>query len=65
MVHFLRQQVKKADGIPNYSLVDFIPPVSKGKPDHVGFFAVTAGLGIEPHVQRFRMDFMMIIMRSR
>lgn len=56
VVHFLRQQVKKADGIPNYSLVDFIPPVSKGKPDHVGFFAVTAGLGIEPHVQRFELD---------
>ena len=50
---FLRQQVKRAKGIPNLSLADFIAPRSSGKMDYIGGFAVTAGLGIEPYVQRF------------
>ena len=36
----LRQQGKKGDGIPNISLADFIAPVSVGKTDYFGGFAV-------------------------
>ena len=39
--HFLRQQVEKTDGTPNWCLADFIAP--KGQPDYLGGFAVTAG----------------------
>jgi 5-methyltetrahydrofolate--homocysteine methyltransferase len=45
--HFLRQQNKKAAGLPNLSLADFIAPDSSGKTDYIGLFAVTAGVGIE------------------
>ncbi|MDP2153551.1 MAG: methionine synthase [Methylotenera sp.] len=51
----MRQQTVKPviDGIarPNQCLADFIAP--KGTPDYIGLFAVTAGLGIEKHVQKF------------
>lgn len=50
---FLRQQVKRAKGIPNLSLADFIAPLGSDKMDYIGGFAVTAGLGIEPHVQKY------------
>lgn len=43
--HFLRQQNKKAPGLPNFCLADFISP-EPGK-DYFGMFAVTAGLGLE------------------
>jgi 5-methyltetrahydrofolate--homocysteine methyltransferase len=43
--HFLRQQNKKAQNLPNFSLADFISP-DKGK-DYFGMFAVTAGIGLE------------------
>jgi 5-methyltetrahydrofolate--homocysteine methyltransferase len=43
--HFLRQQNKKAQNLPNFSLADFISP-EKGK-DYFGMFAVTAGIGLE------------------
>ncbi|MCP9756874.1 methionine synthase [Lacihabitans sp. CCS-44] len=36
----LRQQGKKGDGVPNISLADFIAPVSAGKTDYFGGFAV-------------------------
>jgi 5-methyltetrahydrofolate--homocysteine methyltransferase len=40
-LHFLRQQIDKGDGTPNYCLADFVAP--KGTPDFIGAFAVTAG----------------------
>ncbi|MEO5599337.1 MAG: methionine synthase [Cyclobacteriaceae bacterium] len=43
--HFLRQQNKKAQGLPNFCLADYISPES-GK-DYFGMFAVTAGIGLE------------------
>ena len=43
--HFLRQQNKKAPGLPNFCLADFISP-EPGK-DYFGMFAVTAGIGLE------------------
>jgi 5-methyltetrahydrofolate--homocysteine methyltransferase len=48
--HFLRQQNKKAPGLPNFCLADFISPES-GK-DYFGMFAVTAGLGLEKIIEQ-------------
>jgi 5-methyltetrahydrofolate--homocysteine methyltransferase len=52
-LHFLRQQNQKAPGLPNFCLADFIAPESAGFRDYIGAFAVTTGIGIEEHVQRF------------
>jgi 5-methyltetrahydrofolate--homocysteine methyltransferase len=53
----LRQQGVKpvVDGVqrPNQCLSDFIAPKDSGIKDYIGMFAVTAGLGIERHEQRF------------
>lgn len=50
--HFLRQQNKKAQNLPNFSLADFISP-QKGK-DYFGMFAVTGGLGLEKLVEKYK-----------
>ncbi len=55
-LHFLRQQGKKGSNIPNLSLADFIMPKSEGKPDYIGGFAVTAGIGIEQMIAAFEAD---------
>ena len=44
-LHNLRQQGEHRDGVPNRSLGDFVAPRETGLADHVGAFAVTAGLG--------------------
>ncbi|MFK3741226.1 methionine synthase [Massilia sp. TN1-12] len=53
----LRQQGVKpvVDGVqrPNQCLADFIAPKGSGVNDYIGMFAVTSGLGIEKHEQRF------------
>ena len=54
--HFLRQQQQRPSGKPNQSLVDFVAPQASGIADYFGAFAVTTGLGIEQHVQRFEAD---------
>jgi 5-methyltetrahydrofolate--homocysteine methyltransferase len=51
-LHFLRQQAKKAEGQPNFSLADFICPTTENKKDFLGAFAVTIH-GIEKHIQTF------------
>ncbi|WP_424964421.1 methionine synthase [Ekhidna sp.] len=51
--HFLRQQGKKASGVPNLSLVDFINP--KGN-DFMGGFAVTAGIGLEKLIKMYKAE---------
>ncbi len=51
--HFLRQQMDRADQ-PCRSLGDFIAPVETGLPDHIGTFAVTAGLGLRELCDGFR-----------
>ncbi len=51
-LEFLRQQVKKAIGQPNFSLADFIAPAETGVEDHIGGFAVTIQ-GLEPHLKKF------------
>jgi 5-methyltetrahydrofolate--homocysteine methyltransferase len=52
--HFLRQQNKKAPGLPNFSLADFIAPESSGRQDYIGVFAVTAGIGIEKLLEKYK-----------
>jgi 5-methyltetrahydrofolate--homocysteine methyltransferase len=53
VLHFLRQQADKPPGRPNLSLADFIAPKHSGRPDWIGAFAVTAGLGIESWVAAY------------
>jgi 5-methyltetrahydrofolate--homocysteine methyltransferase len=55
-LHFLRQQVDKPVERPDFCLADFIAPKDSGKQDWIGAFAVTAGIGIEPHIARFQAD---------
>lgn len=43
----LRQQTKKAAGIPNIALSDFVAPKDSGIQDYVGCFCVTAGFGTD------------------
>jgi 5-methyltetrahydrofolate--homocysteine methyltransferase len=52
-LHHLRQQKGKPSGQPHYCLSDFIAPRDSGKVDYIGGFAVTAGVGIEKHLERF------------
>jgi len=54
--YHLRQQEKKRGGAPNLCLSDFIAPVGSGKKDYCGGFATTAGIGIEPWLEKFRKD---------
>lgn len=54
--HFLRQQRKMSNGVPNLCLSDFIAPKDSGLEDYMGFFTVTAGIGIDEHVKRFEAD---------
>ena len=64
---FMRQQVKKAPGQPNISLADFIAPEGLGKRDFIGGFAVTAGNGIESHLERFKAahdDYSVIMLKA-
>jgi len=56
MLHFLRQQVDKPVERPDLCLADFIAPKTSGKQDWIGAFAVTSGIGIEPHLARFQAD---------
>jgi 5-methyltetrahydrofolate--homocysteine methyltransferase len=53
----LRQQADKPPERPNLCLADFIVPKEFNKPDWIGGFAVTAGLGIEEHLERFLADY--------
>ncbi len=50
--HFLRQQNKKAQNLPNFCLADFISP--KEGQDYFGMFAVTAGIGLELLVEKHK-----------
>jgi 5-methyltetrahydrofolate--homocysteine methyltransferase len=54
-LQFLRQQLKKAEGQPNYSLADFIAPAESKKQDHIGAFAVTIH-GIEKKIKAFEAE---------
>ena len=43
----LRQQADHGDDRPSRSLADYVAPAGSGLTDHVGAFAVTAGLGVD------------------
>ena len=43
----LRQQRDKENSTPQYCLADFVAPLDSGRVDHIGAFAVTAGLGAD------------------
>jgi 5-methyltetrahydrofolate--homocysteine methyltransferase len=52
----LRQQGEHRAGVPNRSLGDFVAPRETGLTDHVGAFAVTAGLGSQEKIAEFKAD---------
>lgn len=52
-LHFMRQQAEKKEGSQNMCLSDFISPEDG---DHIGAFAVTAGIGIEDKIKEFEAD---------
>ena len=49
----LRQQRSKPEGQTQDCLADFVAPADSGRQDYLGAFAVTAGIGIDEHVDRF------------
>jgi 5-methyltetrahydrofolate--homocysteine methyltransferase len=53
-LNFLRQQRGKPDGQPHECLADYVAPKGSGVADYFGAFAVSAGLGIESHLERFK-----------
>ncbi len=66
-LHFLRQQNKKAQNLPNFCLADFIAPASTGKTDYIGMFAVTTGGNIEKLIARYKAqqdDYQEIMVKS-
>ncbi len=54
--HFLRQQMQKPAGQPNYCLADFVAPESSGRRDYLGAFAVTAGIGADELAKQFQAE---------
>jgi len=53
-LHHLRQQTQKPPGRPNQCLADFVAPKATGIADHIGAFAVTAGVGVEEKAAEFQ-----------
>ncbi len=53
VAHGVRQQFEKGAGRPNSCLSDFVAPREIGIADHVGAFAVTAGIGLDELSERF------------
>ncbi len=54
-LHHLRQQMDRNNQQPNFCLADFISP--QGQEDWLGSFAVSAGFGIEDHIEAFKKDY--------
>jgi 5-methyltetrahydrofolate--homocysteine methyltransferase len=59
-LHFLRQQIEKGDGTPNWCLADFVAPKPADASrithhaDHIGAFAVTSGIGLKEIVEGYK-----------
>ncbi|MGE0456565.1 MAG: methionine synthase [Vicinamibacteria bacterium] len=49
----LRQQTERPSGQPHHALSDLVAPRASGRADHVGAFAVTAGIGLDALVKEF------------
>ena len=54
VLHTLRQQIARREGRTNIALADFVAPRASGLADYIGAFAVTAGIGEEAVVERFK-----------
>ena len=52
----LRQQESSGRDRPYRSLADFVAPAGTGRSDHVGAFAVTAGIGADELAARYERD---------
>ena len=52
----LRQQADRGPGESNRSLADYVAPMETGLADHLGAFAVTAGLGCDELVKRYEAE---------
>jgi 5-methyltetrahydrofolate--homocysteine methyltransferase len=52
-LHHLRQQKSKPQDQAQLCLSDFIAPISAGRADYIGAFAVTSGIGIDEHLRKF------------
>jgi 5-methyltetrahydrofolate--homocysteine methyltransferase len=53
LFHTIRQQTRKPAAQANVALADFVAPAQSGKPDYIGGFAVTTGIGIDAKVAEF------------
>lgn len=51
--HTLRQQSQKSSGQANKALADYIAPAESGKPDYLGGFALTTGIGLDRIIADF------------
>ncbi len=56
VVHTLRQQTEKPPGRPNNALADFVAPKNSGLADYIGFFVVTAGVGVDEIAKEYAKD---------
>jgi 5-methyltetrahydrofolate--homocysteine methyltransferase len=54
VLHTLRQQLARREGRANVALADFVAPRASGLADYIGGFVVTAGIGEEAMVDRFK-----------
>ncbi len=64
--HHLRMQIERIDN-HNFCLADFVAPKTSGIADYMGGFAVTAGHGIDEHIERFEAehdDYSAIMLKS-
>ena len=52
----LRSQASTREDKPNECLADYVAPLGSGRMDHVGAFAVTAGIGAAELVRHFETD---------
>jgi 5-methyltetrahydrofolate--homocysteine methyltransferase len=54
----LRQQAEKdsESSEPYYCLSDFVAPKETGIPDYVGFFAVSAGFGVDEMCEEYKKE---------
>src|SRR4029078_2123358 len=55
-LHNLRQQGEHRADVPKRSLGDFVTLRETGLPDHIGAFAVTAGLGAQDRIKQLKKE---------
>lgn len=54
VLHTLRQQGSKVQGVPNLALADYIAPKESGIADYIGAFAVTTGIGADELAKQYQ-----------